>query len=673
MNKTSQTGLETHAKSEGDVEDNVKQETIVLDVGGGKEVAIVLDGNVDAEKQNRNEDGNVDVEKQNRNDDEEKGIQDRDQSWLEITACIVGALACLYVFLVGLTVMGSSFKVLAGHGASKLFTAINNPIAGLMVGILATVLVQSSSTSTSIVVTLVATDIIGVSKAIPIIMGANIGTSVTNTFVALASMGNRLDYQRAFAGATVHDMFNILTVITLLPLEVIIGAMQGTGGPLYWLTNAIAGAAMSGEKGGKLFTSPVKTICSPVANFILKSNKYVIYGATLPKPTPLTPTRICQQCKPMAGVTTENCTARRLQSDEAVGLNYSRSLLSKRALSGAALNDVDCSEYACVSPELGGYFKKASKSDYSKMVSCKDALPSSSFSCGGGDSCYMLGTQFYGKHIENGKLLSGGFLKADGLGEVAGGIFGLLISIVLLCCGMIGLCKLLQRVFLSKAKAFIKYSVRLNGYVAILVGWGITIIVQSSSVTTSALTPVCALGVIPLHKMLPLTLGANIGTTCTALIASLVDLKRNGVQIALCHLFFNIFGILLWFPVPMLRQVPLKAAHTLGLYASFYKSVPMVYILVSFVLVPAVALGVSLAFGAHIALGVILLLLVVGALATFELWWWKGIPLGNPGSLKVLSAEQRVQSASDLLQSNAKIMGVTVEEYEEKCQLSWWG
>merc|ERR1711972_1144605 len=111
--------------------------------------------------------------------------------------------------------------------------------------------------------------------------------------------------------------------------------------------------------------------------------------------------------------------------------------------------------------------------------------------------------------------------------------------------------------FMGNAKKLIRYSLKLNDYIAILIGVGITIVVQSSSVTTSALTPLCGMGVLPLKKMLPLTLGANIGTTCTALIASLVSLKFGAVQIALVHLFFNITGILIWFPVPIMRNVPL--------------------------------------------------------------------------------------------------------------------
>merc|ERR1719502_2587434 len=135
---------------------------------------------------------------------------------------------------------------------------------------------------------------------------------------------------------------------------------------------------------------------------------------------------------------------------------------------------------------------------------------------------------------------------------------------------------------MTRANAMIRYSLVLNDYLALGIGILITIIVQSSSVTTSALTPLCALGVLPLNKMLPLTLGANIGTTCTALIASLVSLKFGAVQIALVHLWFNIVGILIWFPIPVMRKVPLTAAKTLGLYASYYRITPVIYILTMF-------------------------------------------------------------------------------------------
>ena len=65
--------------------------------------------------------------------------------------------------------------------------------------------------------------VIGIQPAIFIIMGANIGTSVTNTIVALGQVQKRNEFRRAFAGATVHDMFNWLAVICLLPVEWLTG------------------------------------------------------------------------------------------------------------------------------------------------------------------------------------------------------------------------------------------------------------------------------------------------------------------------------------------------------------------------------------------------------------------------------------------------------------------
>ena len=53
--------------------------------------------------------------------------------------------------------------------------------------------------------------------------GANIGTSVTSTIVALGQSGDRDEFRRAFAAATVHDMFNFLSVMILLPVEAATG------------------------------------------------------------------------------------------------------------------------------------------------------------------------------------------------------------------------------------------------------------------------------------------------------------------------------------------------------------------------------------------------------------------------------------------------------------------
>merc|ERR1712226_312078 len=155
-------------------------------------------------------------------------------------------------------------KVMSGCKAGELFGDDTNPIAGLMVGILATVLLQSSSTTTSIIVSLVGGDdgTISVDQGIYMVMGANIGTSVTNTIVAMGEMGHADELERAFAGATVHDMFNFLTVLILLPVE-------AATHYLYYLTKAITPQQV--DKGDS-WKSPFKIMLDPIVKRMIISN-----------------------------------------------------------------------------------------------------------------------------------------------------------------------------------------------------------------------------------------------------------------------------------------------------------------------------------------------------------------------------------------------------------------
>jgi len=580
--------------------------------------------------------------------------QPSELSWPKLVGCVLGAIFCLLVFLTGLSLMGTAFKVLGGKGAGGMFTAVDNPISGLMTGILSTVLVQSSSTSTSIVVAMVGEGSLGVRQGIPIIMGANIGTSVTNTIVSMGQAGDRIQLERAFAGATVHDMFNMLTVLTLLPIEAIIAAMQGEGGPLYWLTYSITEGLMGGEGGDKLFASPIKTMLAPIVDGILKANKYVIYALTLKVPEPQTPsavnTTLCEPLRRLAASETE----------EAGQASSARSLLSPRSERRLSGELEDCSTYYCISKDLDKQFKKISSSSYKKLHKCDDLILDEGGKPCGKSVCYLDAGKYYEKKVTNGALVKGGFL--EGAGDTGGGIIGLILSILILCCGLAGLCKCLQIVFMGNARKVVRYATKLNDYVALLIGIGITIVVQSSSVTTSALTPLCGIGVLPLEKMLPMTLGANIGTTCTALIASLVSLKFGAVQIALCHLFFNIIGILIWFPIPPMRRLPLGAARLLGLYASHYRFLPALYILVAFVCLPGVCLGVGATMDASVGGGVVLLLFLLGLFGAFEFLWLVGYPVGTPLCYKVLSEEQREEGTRELERANAEVMGMAVPE-----------
>lgn len=140
----------------------------------------------------------------------------------------VSLLFMLTVFLVAIRGLGQGFKGLGGDLLSQFFAFTENPFIGLVMGILATTLMQSSSVTTSMIVALVAAPdhALPVHHAIPMIMGANIGTTVTNSLVALGHIGRRIEFRRAFAAATCHDFFNFIAVAVFLPLELATGFLE---------------------------------------------------------------------------------------------------------------------------------------------------------------------------------------------------------------------------------------------------------------------------------------------------------------------------------------------------------------------------------------------------------------------------------------------------------------
>jgi len=195
-----------------------------------------------------------------------------------VTALLVVALfASLYCFLCGLAMMSDAFNILTGKtGASMFGNGLQNPIVGLMVGIIATVFVQSSSTSTSIVVVLVGVGQITVRDAVPIIMGANIGTSVTNTLVAMGHINDRKELRRSFAGATVHDMFNLLAVATLMPIEMLTRGASGAGFIQSTATSMVDGVMGGINEGFPDWISTIKDSTKMVTGPIYKLNKDLI-------------------------------------------------------------------------------------------------------------------------------------------------------------------------------------------------------------------------------------------------------------------------------------------------------------------------------------------------------------------------------------------------------------
>ncbi|PIK43613.1 putative sodium-dependent phosphate transport protein 2B-like [Apostichopus japonicus] len=192
----------------------------------------------------------------------------------------------------------------------------------------------------------------------------------------------------------------------------------------------------------------------------------------------------------------------------------------------------------------------------------------------------------------------------DALSDTQVGLILLIISLVLLIMCLIGIVKVLHSTLKGKLGKLTQKIINtdlpgvfafLTGYIAIIVGAILTFLVQSSSIFTSALTPLVGVGMITVDRMYPLTLGANIGTTATGIIAALSVDGNNDValQLALCHLFFNITGIAIWYPVPILRRVPLRMAKKLGDVTSSYRWFSILYLLCMFFLFPLVIFALS--------------------------------------------------------------------------------
>uniref|UniRef100_A0A8C1GG01 Solute carrier family 34 member 2a n=1 Tax=Cyprinus carpio TaxID=7962 RepID=A0A8C1GG01_CYPCA len=434
---------------------------------------------------------------------------------LTIAAKLILLLGLLYMFVCSLDILSSAFQLVGGKAAGDIFqenTVLSNPLAGLVIGMLVTLLVQSSSTSSSIVVTMVSSGLLEVSTAVPIIMGTNIGTSVTNTFVAMTQVGDRNKFRRAFAGATVHDFFNWLSVLVLLPLEVATGY-------LVKLTDLIVKSfnIQSGENAPAL----LNVITDPLTQSIIELDETVISGIAVGDPEAKNKSLIKVWCQTASNTTIQNVTAS------------------------------NCSNFPCW--ELKNFKTTPIFID-----------------------------------TDNTTIIMLTETKQADTGQVA-----------------VVINKIMNTDFPFPFAW-------LTGYIAIVVGAGMTFIVQSSSVFTSAITPLVGIGVIKLERAYPLSLGSNIGTTTTAILAAMaspVEKLGNSLQIALVHLFFNLSGIVLWYPIPFTR-LPIRMAKALGQLTAQYRWFSGFYIIACFFAFPLLVFGLSLA-GWQVLVGVLVPIVAV--------------------------------------------------------------
>jgi solute carrier family 34 (sodium-dependent phosphate cotransporter) len=366
----------------------------------------------------------------------------------------IAVVALVYMLLIGVDVIGSGFSTLSGgrEGAAAIFEFASNPFIAVILGVLATVLVQSSSAVTSVIVGMVAGGLPLVT-AIPMIMGSNMGTTITNTIVSLGSLRNGKEFNRAFQAATVHDFFNLLSIVILLPVELLFHPLERLSGIMTTWFQGDANLSMRD-------LNFMRTITRPVSS---------------------------------------------------------------------SINDL-----------------------------------------------------------------------FSGLSNTVGGSVGIAVGITMVILAVIFLGQLLKSVMKGRAKEIVNSAIGRGPVAGIASGAIVTIIVQSSSTTTSLVVPLAAIGTLTTKQVFPFTMGANIGTTVTAILAATAvtgPYSDLAMQIALVHMLYNLAGVLAFSLIPVLKDLPLKMAAWLGAMVEKNRAYAFGYVFAVFFVLPGLVFAGQTLFG----------------------------------------------------------------------------
>lgn len=371
------------------------------------------------------------------------GLHGKPLAWADWIGVALG----IYLLITAVSVVGDGFKAATGGQAEELFAFASNPLVALMIGLLATALIQSSTTVTAIIVGLCAGGL-PMATAIPMLIGANVGTTITSTLVSLGMVRDRESFRRAFAAASIHDCYNLLAVVIFLPLELAFGILEKSSG---WLSHQ-----MAGSDGGILAT---------------------VFGGL---------------------------------GDAVTG----------------------------VTEPLGD-----------AIVAASGVLPG----------------------------------PWDGILLILVGI-ALILGVI----SVIG--TLLKVVMVGRAEKVLHTAIGRGPVSGIASGTLITVMVQSSSTTTSLIVPLAGSGTFSLRQVYPFTLGANVGTTLTALIAAFAfsgPEAELALQAALVHVLYNVFALLVIYGLPFLRWIPLAGATTLARLGARNKLYVAGWVIGMFLVLPA--------------------------------------------------------------------------------------
>jgi sodium-dependent phosphate cotransporter len=182
--------------------------------------------------------------------------------------------------------------------------------------------------------------------------------------------------------------------------------------------------------------------------------------------------------------------------------------------------------------------------------------------------------------------------KTVGLDKKVAAPIVLALAAVFLFLALKYLTRTMKKLLMGKLATIFDKTLKRGGVTGIIVGAITTGIVQSSSVTTSLLVPLVASGLIDVAQAFPLTLGANIGTTVTAVLASFTG-NVSGVIVAFEHVLFNIIGVVAIYPIPPLRRIPIRLAERLGKTTEKSRKVAFIYIVGTFFVIPIAVILIS--------------------------------------------------------------------------------
>ncbi len=346
-----------------------------------------------------------------------------------------GFMGLLLAFLITLKVLILSFKFLNAEVVSQVMVASTNPFLCLFIGLLSTALLHSSSTITAMTIAIVASGTITPTSAVYMIMGANIGTTITATIIALGHATRKKEFRKAISASMSHHLFNVFSVIIFFPLE------YSTGFLTHISQNTAAWFMQNISMNMGYIFSPVDDLLIPIASWVL----------------------------------------------------------------------------------------------------------------------YVLGNQ---------------------------ALFGIGVAVLLLFYILRATTQLFEQVWHNIHESPLQIYLFHSPVQALVLGTIITALLQSSTVVTSLIVPIVAANKVSIKRVFPFILGANLGTTFKSIIVGSSASHEAALSVAFMHFYLNLFGILLFFPLPALRRIPVMLARKIGKLTLKRRAFGFVYILLIFFVLP---------------------------------------------------------------------------------------